>query len=485
MKKIVVFSGAGISADSGLPTFRGEDGMWKDIEVSSVATVQAWEEHPDEVLEFFNRRRAALKDARPNDAHRLIAELERWYDVTVVTQNIDDLHERAGSTDIIHIHGELTLARPENTYSLEDGFCEEDITWIGYSPISLGDTGGCDRQQMRPHVVLFGEPTPKVGKASMRIREADILLVIGTSLQVDPAASLYDEVSSKCKVFVIDPNPSPVDGDLLVTHIFKKATEGIWDFFVALGLDLTSVLIRKWFYIDGKVDEPAFVDTVFYILDEHGRCLSKTYDGERLMFWYDAVGHVTQIEKKCVNVRSFEYDGDGYPVRQRIDEAGNESVIGYRWSRDRRKVDIWSDDRVRLYYRPDGRIKHMIKGWYPPFINEVFYKWDCQGNLTGVKTVVNAEDETLTFYDCYSPTGRREYMNSIESGVSFVYQNDHWGNWIHQEGRTPDGNIAICVERTIRYGTKGFSRRTAPDFDGRIEDDIQLIDWTKIDETER
>ena len=127
MKHIVILSGAGISAESGLPTFRDDGGLWEGMDPAEVATHEAWEKDYRKVLDFYNRRRAALKDAVPNAAHRLVAEMERWYDVTVVTQNIDDLHERAGSSRVLHLHGELTKARPENTYNWDDGFSEADV----------------------------------------------------------------------------------------------------------------------------------------------------------------------------------------------------------------------------------------------------------------------------------------------------------------------------------------------------------------------
>ena len=480
MEKIVVLSGAGISAESGLPTFRGEGGMWNGIDVSRVATARAWEEDPAAVLEFYNRRRAALRDAKPNEAHRLVAELERWYDVTVVTQNIDDLHECAGSRDIIHLHGELTLARPEDTFNVDDGFDEAHVSRMGYDPISLGDTGGRNREQMRPHVVLFGEPVPKMGLAALRVREADILLIVGTSLQVEPAASLYDEVSADCKVFVIDPNPSPVDGDLFVTHIFKKATDGMRDFLLKQGIDLTTVLVKKWLNIDREVDEASDAAEVFYVLDEHGRCLSRTNDYGRTLFWYDASGHIARIEDINIAVRSFEYDGDGYPVRERIEDGEYESVRDYKWSRDRRKVEIWGDDRVRFYYRPDGRMKHRIKGWYPPEMDETFYKWDGRGNLIGVRSIHNYEGQTYEYNNRYSSSGRLEYWDVLGERISYAYVDDPCGNWVRMEGRKPDGRMVVLAERTIRYGNKGFSRVMAPDPDGNLwtEEDIKLNNLT-------
>lgn len=488
MKKIVVLSGAGISAESGLPTFRGEGGMWNGIDVSRVATARAWEEDPAAVLEFYNRRRAALKDAVPNDAHRLVAELERWYDVTVVTQNIDDLHERAGSTDVIHLHGELTLARPEDTFNADDGFNEAYVRRIGYDPISLGDTGGRNREQMRPHVVLFGEPVPKMGLAALRVRQADMLLIVGTSLQVEPAASLYDEVPRDCKVFVIDPEPSPLDGDMFVKHFFRKATDGMRDFLLSLGHDVTTISTSMSFCFEEKDDDAGLAKAfeAFYVLDDRGRCLSKTTDCSRVQYWYDSAGRVERretVQDGALTVMSVEYDGDGYPVLERLEEGGYETVVEHLWSSGRRKEDIRREDRVRYYYRPDGRIKHMIKGWYPPYLEESFYKWDGSGDLKGIRSKCYFEDKELNFYFHFSPSGKLEYLDDTGVKVRYAYQYDPSGNWIRREARTMDDmNLMVAlVERTIKYGKKGFSRPISPELDMEfcLGDDLQLNDWMK------
>ena len=156
-RKIVVLSGAGISVESGIAPFRGTGGLWNNEDLARLATVEAWQERPAEVLEFYNQRRVYLQGVEPNSAHLLLAKMERDYDVAILTQNVDDLHERAGSTNIIHLHGELTKVRPENVYNRNDGFSEDEIIDIGYSEIHLGDTGGKNHRQLRPHIVFFGE----------------------------------------------------------------------------------------------------------------------------------------------------------------------------------------------------------------------------------------------------------------------------------------------------------------------------------------
>jgi NAD-dependent deacetylase len=190
MKKITVLTGAGVSAESGVSTFRDSDGLWENHKVEDVASIEGWYRNPSVVLDFYNARRAQLADVRPNAAHRAIAELENEYKVTVVTQNVDNLHERAGSTRVIHLHGELTKVRPENCCNERDGFSEEAVFDIGTDSIVIGDLAP-NGAQLRPHIVWFGEAVPKIDQAIDAVEAADILLIVGTSLQVYPAAGLY------------------------------------------------------------------------------------------------------------------------------------------------------------------------------------------------------------------------------------------------------------------------------------------------------
>ena len=189
-KKLVVLTGAGVSAESGISTFRDSDGLWENYKVEDVASIDGWYRDPKLVLDFYNERRAQLSQVRPNDAHRAIASLENEYNVTVVTQNVDNLHERAGSTKIIHLHGELTKVRPENCCNEMDGFSEAAVFDIGSDSITLGDLAP-NGAQLRPHIVWFGEAVPKIEAAIDAVEAADIILIVGTSLQVYPAAGLY------------------------------------------------------------------------------------------------------------------------------------------------------------------------------------------------------------------------------------------------------------------------------------------------------
>ncbi len=217
MKKIVVLSGSGISAESGLATFRGNDGLWDNYPVEDVASIEGWYRNPRLVIDFYNRLRAKLADIKPNQAHLDIAALEKDYDVVVVTQNVDDLHERAGSSHIIHLHGELTKVRPSNS--------AKGVRDIGYGEIHFGDRE--NGAQLRPHIVWFGESVPEFEPAVREVSAADILLIVGTSMQVYPAASLMYYADPKCRIYVVDPADVPTDGNNRVVHIKEKATTGV------------------------------------------------------------------------------------------------------------------------------------------------------------------------------------------------------------------------------------------------------------------
>lgn len=198
MKRLTVLTGAGMSAESGLKTFRDAGGLWEGYDIMKVASLQGWKDDPAQVLDFYNQRRRQLREVTPNAAHHQLVELEQKYDVTIVTQNVDDLHERAGSSRVIHLHGELTKARSTQDESLIYE-CREDIV--------LGDT--CELgSQLRPHVVWFGELVPMLQVAAREIAETDLVLIVGTSMQVYPAAGLVGYAPFGVPIYYIDPNPS-------------------------------------------------------------------------------------------------------------------------------------------------------------------------------------------------------------------------------------------------------------------------------------
>lgn len=219
MQKIVVLTGAGISAESGISTFRDSNGLWENHDIMEVASPEGFRNNPELVLNFYNLRRRQLKEVEPNSAHYFLKKLEEKYEVVIVTQNVDDLHERAGSSKIIHLHGELLKARSVNNE-------EEIYDW--HEDINLGDKTE-NGAQLRPHIVWFGEMVPMMTQAIEEVSNADILLVIGTSLQVYPAASLIDYIGYGKPVYVIDPNSLSVPNNPFIKIIKKKATEGILD----------------------------------------------------------------------------------------------------------------------------------------------------------------------------------------------------------------------------------------------------------------
>ena len=227
-KKIAVLTGAGVSAESGISTFRDSDGLWENHKVEDVASIEGWYRDRKVVLDFYNARRAQLAGVRPNAAHMAIASLESEYDVTVVTQNVDNLHERAGSTRIIHLHGELTKVRPEDRCNDLDGFSEETVFDIGYDAVHVGDMAP-NGAQLRPHIVWFGEAVPKIDQAIDAVEAADIVLIVGTSLQVYPAAGLYRYAKMDSPIYIIDPKDVPVR-DSRITHIKDVATKGMETF---------------------------------------------------------------------------------------------------------------------------------------------------------------------------------------------------------------------------------------------------------------
>ena len=217
-KKLVVLSGAGISAESGLSTFRDSGGLWEGYNISEVATPEGWNKDPEQVLDFYNLRREQACSAKPNKAHFAFAELESDYNVEVITQNVDDLHERAGSSKVLHLHGELTKARSVNDDTL--------VTEIGNKAIRIGDLAS-DGNQLRPHVVWFGEMVPMLEEAALIVNKADILIVIGTSLVVYPAASLINYAPNHCKKYIIDPSNPELYSFEGWNHIKETATIGI------------------------------------------------------------------------------------------------------------------------------------------------------------------------------------------------------------------------------------------------------------------
>lgn len=227
-KKILIFTGAGVSAESGVKTFRdSKDGLWYNFDVSEVASIEGWRKDKSKVLDFYNKRRKEMVDVIPNEAHKIIASLEEHFDVTIVTQNVDDLHERAGSSKIIHLHGELTKARGclyGNKVSPLDTVID-----IGYSDINLGDMCPTTGSQLRPHIVWFGELLDGGDLLSAKkvAMEADACIVVGTSMQVSPANTIPFLTPSKSLIYYIDPGDFENTSGRTLIHIKEVATKGM------------------------------------------------------------------------------------------------------------------------------------------------------------------------------------------------------------------------------------------------------------------
>lgn len=233
MKKVVVLTGAGISAESGFATFRDSGGLWEQYNVEDVASIEGYWRNPELVQQFYNDRRRQAIGSKPNLGHTLVAGLEFYYDVTVVTQNVDSLHEMAGSHNIIHLHGELMKATSERNPN--DPHCIVDLD-PEHPDIHMGDKAK-DGSQLRPFIVWFGESVPMIEAAARAVEEADILLIIGTSLNVYPAAGLIHYTQPSCPIYVIDPKPVPVQINRQVTFIQKKASDGMQEFYKIMGLE--------------------------------------------------------------------------------------------------------------------------------------------------------------------------------------------------------------------------------------------------------
>ena len=216
-QKLVALTGAGISAESGINTFRGSGGLWEEYDIMEVASIDGWHKNPELVQRFYNDRRKQLGEVEPNVAHCILAELEKYFDITVVTQNVDNLHERAGSTKIVHLHGEMTKARSFDNPEL--------IVDIEYRAIEPNEKAS-DGSQLRPHIVWFGEMVPMIEPAMKIVSEADILVIIGTSLNVYPAAGLINYAKKNIPVFLIDPETINWRGRE-IKQIRTKATLGM------------------------------------------------------------------------------------------------------------------------------------------------------------------------------------------------------------------------------------------------------------------
>lgn len=220
IKKIVVFSGAGMSAESGIQTFRDQGGLWERYRIEDVATPEAWNRDPELVTRFYNERRKQIIETSPNEAHQLIQQLELTHDVTVITQNIDDLHERAGSSKVLHLHGNIRLSKSSGP--------NQEANYYPIDSWELTETDRCpEGYRLRPHVVWFGEPVPMLEEAEKLISSADVVVIIGTSLRVYPAAGLIHHIKESSKTYLIDPNADHLTLPNWIEAVNKSAVKGM------------------------------------------------------------------------------------------------------------------------------------------------------------------------------------------------------------------------------------------------------------------
>jgi NAD-dependent deacetylase len=246
MKKIVVLTGAGVSKESGIETFRdSKESLWNNYKIEDVATIDAWRKNRELVLDFYNQRRSQLKEVEPNEAHSSISRLQESFDVEVITQNVDNLHERAGSNKVLHLHGELTKVRSS---------LDEKLVYDWHDDCNIGDK--CEKgSQLRPHIVWFGEDVPKLSEAADLVYDADIVIVVGTSFTVYPAASLMEYSKSDTQIYIVDPMERPLYGFIDSTYVDGVGTFGRYTHYrlpATIGMKMLEDKLKSELYVEEK-----------------------------------------------------------------------------------------------------------------------------------------------------------------------------------------------------------------------------------------
>lgn len=246
MKKIVILTGAGVSKESGIQTFRdSSESLWNNYKIEDVATIDAWRKNRELVLDFYNQRRSQLKEVEPNEAHFSISRLQESFDVEVITQNVDNLHERSGSNKVLHLHGELTKVRSS---------LDEKLVYDWYDDCNIGDK--CEKgSQLRPHIVWFGEDVPKLSEAADLVYDADIVIVIGTSFTVYPAASLMEYSKGDTEIYIVDPMERPLYGFIDSTYVDGVGKFGRYTHYkmpATIGMKMLEDKLKKELYVEEK-----------------------------------------------------------------------------------------------------------------------------------------------------------------------------------------------------------------------------------------
>ena len=502
MKKMVVITGDGIY--KGASRYDSEVRGMVPLATFpfSVPTEEQWKSDPSSVMSALNCARESLSLTEPSLAHTLIAVLRRWYEVTVVTEGIDDLHEDAGSRDVIHIRGEITKARFEGSFCEKDGFREDEdnIVCIGYDPLFIVPGEGREGQ-LRPHVQFKGEPTHMVEKAKEKVKEADVLIIVGTDASDPLVRTLLAEFPLEREVYVIPGKREETEedggkhqstegdeGDLGTVVVGGSADEGMHHLMEILGFDLTALSLYEEFLFDSAASEDeedlmGLVMTRAYVLDSEGKLLYRKNCAEKTFFWYDPSGKTIKeeiLDDDSSQIVDYRYEGP-HVVSKKIrnispGEPTFEEEIPFKWSEDGKIVEFTEYHLTRTFcLNDDGLIVRKNEGdesgpWFSSFferdgngiiLSEKDFREDGErGNLL--------EEEAF-----FSPEGRKLYgENFSDPSRSFKceYVDDGKGNWTECKVILNDGKVEHRLWRRIHYGKSFPGRGLKPGEDsfGRI-----------------
>ncbi|MBQ8070478.1 MAG: hypothetical protein IJ202_06485 [Bacteroidales bacterium] len=521
MKKMVVITGDGIYKGASRYDYEVRGMVPLATFPFSVPTEEQWKSDPSSVMSALNCARESLSLAEPSLAHTLIAVLRRWYEVTVVTEGIDDLHENAGSKDVVHVFGEITKARFEGSFCEKDGFREDEdnIVCIGYDPLFIVPGDGREGQ-LRPHVQFRGEPTPLVEKAKAKVKEADVLIIVGTDASDPLVRNLLSEFPLEREVYVIPGKREETEedggkhqstegdeGDLGTVVLGGSADDGMHHLMEILGFDLTVLSLYEEFFLGGTEeapvnegrcddDDPDSFDQEdeddllvlrinrTYVLDNEGKLLYRKNCAEKTFFWYDPSGKTIKeeiLDDDSSQIVDYRYEGQ-HAVAKKIrtvssGEPAFENVIPFKWSEGGKVVEFTEYHLTRTFcLNDDGLIVRKNEGdesgpWFSSF-----FERDGNGIIRTVRDFhVDGErgnliEEEFAFF---SPEGRRLYgENFSDPSRSFKceYVDDGKGNWTECKVVMNDGKAKHRLWRRIYYGKSFPGRGINPreDIFGRI-----------------
>ncbi|MBR6416437.1 MAG: hypothetical protein IKS22_10070 [Bacteroidales bacterium] len=502
MEKMVVITGDGIYKGASRYDYEVRGMVPLATFPFSVPTEEQWKSDPSSVMSALNCARESLSRAEPSLAHTLIAVLRRWYEVTVVTEGIDDLHENAGSKDVVHVFGEITKARFEGSFCEKDGFREDEdnIVCIGYDPLFIVPGEGREGQ-LRPHVQFKGEPTPLVEKAKEKVKEADVLIIVGTDASDPLVRTLLAEFPLEREVYVIPGKREETEedggkhqstegdeGDLGTVVLGGSADEGMHHLMEILGFDLTVLSLYEEFLFDSAASEDeedlmGLVMTRAYVLDSEGKLLYRKNCAEKTFFWYDPSGKTIKeeiLDDDSSQIVDYRYEGP-HVVSKKIrnispGEPTFEEEIPFKWSEDEKIVEFTECHLTRTFcLNDDGLIVRNNEGdesgpWFSSF-----FERDGNGIILSEKDFhVDGERGNLLEEEAFfSPEGRKLYgENFSDPSRSFKceYVDDRKGNWTECKVVMNDGKAKHRLWRRIYYGKSFPGRGINPreDIFGRI-----------------